>query len=383
MISRRIAWAAGALMLFAGISLAQVTAISGEVKGEDGKPLKDAVIKIVRTDIRGNYKCKTNKKGEYYYGGLPLGNYNITLEVDGKDVDVANNVRTTLGDPRSVPFDLQTIKRRQAALSKAAETGKLTAEQARELSPEARAQLEKQVKEKQQALAKSSALNAAFNTGMQALQAKQYDVAVESLKKAAEVDEKQHVVWAHLGDAYLGLAGQKTGAEKDTLTAQGIEAWNKAIALQPSDAGYHNNYALALARSGKFPEAQAELQNAATLDPPNAGKYYFNLGALLVNSGKTEPAAEAFKKAIELSPTYAEAHFQYGVCLMAKATTNADGKIVPPDGTKEEFETYLKLAPQGPSAAAAQAMLDTMSSQIQTTYTNPAAPAKKTPAKKK
>lgn len=383
MISRRIAWAAGALMLFAGISLAQVTAISGEVKGDDGKPLKDAVIKIVRTDIKGNYKCKTNKKGEYYYGGLPLGMYNITVEVDGKDVDVVNNVRTSLGDPRMVNFDLQSVKRRRDALARAAETGKLTAEQARELTPEQRTALEKQAKERQASLAKSNALNAAFNTGMQALGAKQYDVAVESLKKAAELDEKQHVVWAHLGDAYLGLAGQKTGAEKDALTAQGIEAWNKAIALQPSDAGYHNNYALALARVGKFSEAQAELQNAATLDPQNGGKYYFNLGALLVNSGKTEPAAEAFKKAIELTPNYAEAHFQYGVCLMAKATTTADGKIVPPPGTQEEFETYLKLAPQGPSAAAAQAMLETINSQIQTTYRNPTAPPAKKATKKK
>jgi tetratricopeptide (TPR) repeat protein len=126
------------------------------------------------------------------------------------------------------------------------------------------------------------------------------------------------------------------------------------------------------------------LQKAASIDPPNAGKYYYNLGALLVNSGKTDPAAAAFKKAIEADPNYAEAHYQYGLAQMAKAETTAGGKIVPPAGTKEEFEICLKLAPNGTNAAAAQAMIQTISSQIQTTYTNPdvpQAPAKKTKKK--
>ena len=34
----------------------------------------------MRTDIKGNYKCKTNKKGHYFYNGLPLGTYNITVK---------------------------------------------------------------------------------------------------------------------------------------------------------------------------------------------------------------------------------------------------------------------------------------------------------------
>ena len=40
---------------------------------------------------------------------------------------------------------------------------------------------------------------------------------------------------------------------------KGSEAYGKALELKPDDAGYHNNYALALARGKKFPEAQAEL----------------------------------------------------------------------------------------------------------------------------
>ncbi len=77
-----------------------------------------------------------------------------------------------------------------------------------------------------------------------------------------------------------------------------------------------------------------ELTKAAQLDPPSAGKYYFNGGAVLVNLGQNEAAGAMFKKAIEADPDYAEAHYQFGLSLYAKATTAPDGKIVPPDGNQ-------------------------------------------------
>jgi tetratricopeptide (TPR) repeat protein len=372
-------------MLFAGISLAQTTALTGTVVGEDGKPQKDVVVKITRVDIRGNYPCKTNKKGEYYYGGLPLGTYNISVEVDGRERDSVRGVRTGMGEPKVFNFDLFKIKQRNEALQKAAESGKLTAEQSRELTPEARAALERQAKERQAQMAKDKAVNDAFNAGMQAVEAKQFDVAVESFKKAAEantIPTNAAVILGRLAESWTSLAATKTGAEHDAAMAQALEAWVKVIAVAPTDPGYHNNYALALARSGKLPEAQEELQKAATLDPQGGGRYYFNLGALLVNSGKNEAASQAFKKAIELTPSYAEAYFQLGNCLMAGATLTPDGKTIPPPGAKEAYEEYLKLAPNGPSAAGAKGMLDFIAAQIQTTYRNPSAPEVKKAKKK-
>jgi tetratricopeptide (TPR) repeat protein len=158
---------------------------------------------------------------------------------------------------------------------------------------------------------------------------------------------------------------------------KGVESWVKALELKPDDAAYHNNYALALAKLKKFDEAQAELTKAATIDPVNGGKYFYNLGAVLTNIGQLEPAGEAFKKAIEMSPNYAPAHFQYGLYLMAKATTTPDGKMIPPDGTRQAFEKYLELDPTGPNADASKAMIASMETTIQTEYANPAAEKKK------
>ncbi|MCC6860816.1 MAG: carboxypeptidase regulatory-like domain-containing protein [Bryobacterales bacterium] len=382
--SRTLAVAAAGVLMFAASATAQTSSLEGEVKGPDGKPLKGALVKIERKDIRGNYKVKTDKKGHYFHAGLPLGMYKVTLEVDGRDVDSVDGVRTRLGDPTPVNFDMQAIRQRQEALQKAAESGQLSQEQQRGLSSEQKAALEKAMKEREQALAKNKELNDAFNQGVQALNGKQFDAAIAAFTKAGELDPKQHVVWAQLAEAYMQSGGTKSGAEQDALYAKGLESYQKAMELKPEDAAYHNNFALALARARKFDEAKAELTKAAQLDPPQAGRYYYNLGAVLVNTGQMEPAGDAFKKAIEADPNYAPAQYQYGVYLVSKAQTTPDGKVIPVPGTREAFEAYLKLEPNGPFADSAKGMIASMESALSTEYKNPDAPAaKKSGAKKK
>src|ERR1043166_787328 len=369
------------IVLFSVACWGQTTALEGDVKGPDGKPLQGALVKIDRKDIKGNYKVKTDKKGHYFYGGLPIGTYRVSIEVDGKEMDAVDNVRTRLGDPTAIPFDLQAIAARQQAGAQAAEGGQLTKEQERSMTAEQKAAYEKKLKEQQAAMAKNKELNDAFNAGKEAANAKNWDAAVQSFEKASQLDPAQNVVWGNLADAYVSLSSTKTGADQQAALDKGVAAYQKAIELKPDDSAYHNNYALALAKAKKFDQAQAELTKPAQLDPPQAGKFYYNLGAVLVNTGQTDPAAEAFKKAIAADPNYADAHFQYGICLFGKATTAADGKITAPPGTEEEFQKYLELQPNGQFAEAAKAMLGQMGSAVETEFSKPGA-KKQVPKKK-
>jgi len=77
------AWGAGISLLFAGLAMAQTCIFQGKVIGDDGNPLKGAVIEINRTDITAHYSCKTDKRGEFFYGGLQIGNYDVIVKVDG------------------------------------------------------------------------------------------------------------------------------------------------------------------------------------------------------------------------------------------------------------------------------------------------------------
>jgi len=379
---RNLVVAAAATAFLALTSFAQITAMEGDVKGEDGKPLQGAMIKIVRTDIKGSYQVKTDKKGHYFYNGLPIGVYNVTVEVNGKVMDGVNSVRTRLGDPTEVPFDLQkgaaARAAQNAAMQQAAASGAgLTKEQERGMTKEQKDSMEKALKEREASMKKNKELNDAFNAGMTAMQGKQYDAAVTSLSKASEIDPKQVAVWAQLADAYVGLAGTKTGPEFDATMAKGLDAYAKAIELNPNDGATHNNYALALAKAKKFDEMKTELNKAAQLDPAKAGQYYYNLGALMVNSGQNDAAIDAFKKAIEADPKHADSYYQLGVGLVSKATLGADGKMTPVPGTVEAFQKYLELAPNGQFAEGAKGMLATFSSTIDTSYKNPNAPQQK------
>jgi tetratricopeptide (TPR) repeat protein len=373
-----------AALALAGFASAQTGAIEGDVKGPDGKGLKDALVRIERTDIKGNYKVKTDKKGHYFHAGLPLGQYIVHLDVDGKEVDSVKGVRTRLGDPVPVNFDLAGRAQQQAAMQKAAETGEVTQEVTRDMTPEQKAALEKAMKERSAAMQKNKALNDAFNGGMEAMKAQQWETGIAQFSKAAEMDPKQHVIWAQLADCYSNAAKAKTGAERDGLAAKGLEAYSKAIELKPDDASYINNYALALARAGKFTEAQTELEKAATLDPTNAGRYFYNLGALLTNAGQLEPAGTAFKKAVDADPNYADAQYQYAMYLVAKASLDPKtGAMTFPPGTREGLEKYVQLKPDGPFAESAKSLITTMGGKIETTYTNPDAKKKAPAAKKK
>jgi tetratricopeptide (TPR) repeat protein len=379
---RNLAVACAGALVLALSSFAQITAIEGLVKAPDGTPALKAVIKIVRTDIKGNYEVKTDKKGHYFYNGLPLGTYNISVEWEGKEMDKVSNVKTRLGDPTPINFDLAQRAKENAARQQqmqAAASGAapaLTKEQERGMSKEQKEAYDKALKDREQNMKKNKELNDAFTAGLTAMQAKDYDTAITSLQKASELDPKQVAVWAQLADAYVGVASKKTGPEFDETMAKGLDAYTKAIELNPTDAATHNNYALALAKAHKFDETQKELQKAAELDPAKAGQYYYNLGALLTNSGQTDAAVEAFKKAITADPNHAESYYQLGISLMGKVTMVND-KPVPAPGTVEAFQKYLQLAPNGPNAATAQAMLASFDAKVDTSYKNPNAPSKK------
>ena len=343
-------------------ALAQTTGVEGIVKGPDGAPLPGAVVKFERTDIKGHYEVKTDKKGHYGHYGLPLGTFTVTVNVANEMKDQMNGVRTHGGDPTQLNFDL--------ARAAAAAAGAGAPEADRSMSKADKEKFEKQKAEREASLAKNKALNDAYNLGKTALEAKAWDQAVEALVKATEMDPKQGAVWSSLAEAYSGLAGAKP-ADSAANYQKAYDAYGKAIELAPTDAGLYNNYALALARGKKIDDAKINLAKAAHLDPAGAGKYYYNLGALLVNGGQGDAASEQFKRAIDADPTYADAQYQYGLTLAGKSTTDATGKIVAPPGAVEALQKYLELQPTGPNAASAKEMIAQLGSTVQTTFSDP------------
>jgi tetratricopeptide (TPR) repeat protein len=394
---------------------AQFGSIEGDVKDQDGNPMVGAQILIERTDIKGNYKCKSDRKGHYFHGGLPLGNYNVTLaDASGKTLDLVKGVRTRLGDSQMVNFDLKARQQRAAAQQAGIAPRQQAGPGGQELTKEQRAQIDAAMKQREALRQKMEKLQKNYGAGMEAMKTagdpallaaalnipadtpltpelhskmddKKFELCstaateFEAAAAAAKADSNEHIVLAQLAEARVCQAKAKRGQEATDLYNKSIEAYQKAIALKADDPSYHNNYALALVNVGKMPQALEELGKAVQLDPPGAGRYFYNLGAVLTNSGRAKEATDAFKKATEADAKYADAWYQLGVSLLADVKLDpATGKSIPAPGTLEALQKYLDLQPDGAHAAEAKGMIEALAGTVQTQIkSEKAAPAKK------
>ncbi len=376
--------------VFSAISFGQaMTAITGIIKGTDGKPLQGAEVKITRTDIKANYTIKTNKDGKFNYATLPLGTYDIVITDKGTTIFETKGARTDYAKAIPIELDLSKPPVQAAAAAPAAGPAKQAApaeptEAEKKAQAEAQAKFEKEMKDYQEAQAKNEGLQTAFNAGMEAAKAKNWTAAIDGFSKASELDPTQHAVFGQLADVYQKRAESLRGAERLADYKKSAEAYAKAVAIIPTDATYRYNQSVVLARSNQMDEAQAQLNEAVKLDPTGAAKGYRNLGAVYFDTNRSEAAEAAYRKAIELDPQNPDAHFQLGVTLIGRGVEK-DGKLVAPAGTAEEFQQYLALAPTGGSAEDAKGMLAALGATITNSINRgPApAPAKQTKGKGK
>jgi Flp pilus assembly protein TadD len=84
--------------------------------------------------------------------------------------------------------------------------------------------------------------------------------------------------------------------EADGQDEKAVEAFRQAIKVQPQAAEAHSLLGSALARMGRWRDAETELRQAVALKPDYAEGYYY-LGLFLQEQGRTKEAEEAFAKA--------------------------------------------------------------------------------------
>src|SRR5580698_544315 len=353
------------------LAFAQAT-VRGLCTDVEGKPVTGAVVHLVDVDTGRKYDLKTNNKGEYFSLGIAAGKYNATLIKDGKELFHFNGVQVG-ADEVVLDFDL---KKSLAA------TGGMTPKQMN-------AQQEQNEKVANENLTIKS-VNEKLAAAKTAADAKDFDTAVKTLTEATQMDPSRDLLWAKLGDYTLSSAATqtdsaaKTKAYEDAMSdyQKALDLKQKTIDADPTKktpdvtkilASYYNNLGKAAASDGKTDVAIKAYNEAAQLDPASAGMYYFNLGGTLTNANtKNDPdmrkaAVDAFDKAIAADPTRADAYYWKGTNLIGAATLQGD-KMVAPPGTGEAFQKYLDLAPTGPHAEEAKAMLTALGEKVETSY---------------
>lgn len=124
-----------------------------------------------------------------------------------------------------------------------------------------------------------------------------------------------------------------------------IEAYKKAIELDPEYQGAFANLGVTYYQQQEFNLAALQYEKALELNPED-GEVAYNLGALYLQQALSQSEAPSpdlldkaisqLEKALEISPDLAEPHFTLGVAYFFQNKNEAAIKA---------FETYLSLAP--------------------------------------
>ena len=135
------------------------------------------------------------------------------------------------------------------------------------------------------------------------------------------------------------------GLEEDPATQlEAIDAYKKAIELEPNHAAAHINLGTLFYNRQDYVQAEAFYRKAVEVDPRYA-LAYFDLGNVLDETGRLPDAVRAYKTAINLAPTYADAHYNLAL---------AYEKMRQPRKALPHWRAYVKLDRSGPWAIHAK-----------------------------
>ena len=319
-LNGRLACVAGAVLfalVVAQPAAAQSTGLlKGTVKEASGQPVDSAKINIDMSEgVNRHFETKSNKKGEFVQIGLPPGRYTVTAEKD-KLTSPPSMTAVSVGRAGEVNLVIG---------AGGGGGGKEVA-------------------------AKNAELKKAFDEGIAASQANNYDAAIAAFTRAAEINPNCADCQYNMGYMYA--------QKKDYDKAEA--AYKKAVELRPEYAEAYNGLATIYNAQRKFDLASEASKKgmevggggaaAAAGGAGNADAHY-NQGVILWNAGKIPDAKKEFEAAVAANPNHAEAHYQLGMALVNEGNLN---------GAATEFDTYLKLAPSGPNAATAKGILSTI-----------------------
>ena len=137
-----------------------------------------------------------------------------------------------------------------------------------------------------------------YNTqGMSHSDQKKYDAAIESYKKALQVNPHFREAYNNLGNSY-----REKGMYDDALAA-----YQRALEISPNYDLAHANLGVLYQTRGRYEEAISQFDTAIKLNP-NRAYTYNSLCWTLKEMGKLAEAIEACKKALTVDPSYKGAY---------------------------------------------------------------------------
>ncbi len=207
---------------------------------------------------------------------------------------------------------------------------------------------------------KAAKFNTTLEAATKARTAGDFDGAIAKYSEVAGLDPTCGNCYVNIGNIYLDDKKDLDQAEKAYLKANEIFEAPGSTADAASKAGPYNKLAEIYNKQKKFDEAAKMSAKANEIEEAggaaagggggNATSLY-NQGVALWNANKFPEAEAALSKSVKLDSKQTEAYYLLGMCqLNLNKQTEA----------KASLQQYLKLAPTGPNAATAKAIVDSI-----------------------
>ncbi|MBI4483651.1 MAG: tetratricopeptide repeat protein [Acidobacteria bacterium] len=127
-----------------------------------------------------------------------------------------------------------------------------------------------------------------------------------------------------------------------------IEAYLRAVQLDPRFADAWNNLGTIYYKSGDLKRAEQCYRKAIACDPDHREAHY-NLGNITDESGRLDQAMKFLERALEIDPTFADAHFNLALVYEKKLLRRR---------ARAHWQTYLHYDSSSPWAAFARRRLE-------------------------
>ena len=296
-------------MIFIGLSIvlifcmATFASTTGSVEGfvkdeQTGEPILKAKITFVSAKSSSiRLVSHSDKKGHFYRGGLAIGIYQITVEMENY-IPKQSSIRVSLGPTAKMEIKLNPFKGPPPITKKI-----------------------------------SSKAISLLNEG-------KYEESIEKFTEAITEDPENPIFYY-----YRGVAFEKTG---DLDSA--MEDYQKSVELKPDFILPTANIGKIYAKKKEHEKAIEFYKKAVELGDKDATNYY-NYGICLMNLGKKEQAKEVLEKLITLDEDYSDAYYQLGIIYLGLGdSANA----------KEFLKKFLDMDPDNQNAPIAKEILKSL-----------------------
>ncbi len=334
----------------AGFAAIWLASLDGVCVDEHGKPLAGTVVHFTDPKNGKYFDVRTDSAGKFFYIAAQPSIYTLLIKRDRRPPVIFDDVDIQWS---SQPLQLEVnLERNAVTVTRKTMLPEFSRQD------ETQAALLSQGRGDQATVA---AINQQLAAAKRLSDQGDWQRAIRDIWNAIEIDPNRDLPWALLGAAYYDAATH-TPKDSHALLEKCVTSYQKGIAIAPV-AAYYNNLGNAFAKLKQYDDAIEQYRQAEELNPDEPSLYQQNIGMALVEEAQARPsdsalellqrALEAFGQVQEVEAKNAEIFYWKGICQLHLA---ANGKGSYKD-VAAEFQSYLKLAPQGRFAADVEAML--------------------------